>query len=57
MSCLNNNDIFFYLPTISNHFHPLQVKNCDSNLRFAVDEDDNGKFRLKRVKIFFFIMT
>ena len=32
----------------SNHRHPLQVKNCDSNSRLVVDEDDNDKFRLER---------
>ena len=32
------------------HFHPLQVENCDSNSRLAVDEDDNGKVRLERVQ-------
>ena len=36
--------------TTSNHLHPLQVENCDSNSRLVVDEDDNGKFRLERVK-------
>ena len=42
--------IFFnFLPT-SNHLHPLQDENCDSNLRLVVDEDDNGKLRLERVK-------
>ena len=35
--------------TTSNHLHPLQVENCDSNSRLVVDEDDNGKFRLERV--------
>ena len=30
--------------------HPLQVENCDSNSRLVVDEDDNGEFRLERVK-------
>ena len=40
---------FIFLPT-SNHLHPLQVENCDSNSRLVVDEDDNGKFRLERVK-------
>ena len=47
---LNNNDIFFHLPPTLSHLHPLQVENCDSNLRLVVDEDDNGKFRLERVK-------
>ena len=36
------------LPT-SNHLHPLQVENCDSNSRLVVDGDDNGKLRLERV--------
>ena len=26
-----------------------QFKNCGSNSRLVVDEDDNGKFRLERV--------
>ena len=43
--------IFFNLSPTSSHLHPLQVKNCDSNLRLVVDEDDNGKFRLERVKM------
>ena len=42
--------IFFTFSPISNHLHPLQVENCDSNSRLVVDEDDNGKFRLERVK-------
>ena len=41
--------IFFnFLPT-SSHLHPLQNKNCGSNSRIVVDEDDNGNFRLERV--------
>ena len=36
--------------TTSNHLHPLQVENCDSNSRRVVDKDDNGKFRLERIK-------
>ena len=36
-----------FLPTLC-HLHPLQVENCDSNSRLAVDEDDNDKFRLER---------
>ena len=40
---------FQLLPTL-NRLHPLQVENCDSNSRLVVDEDDNGKFRLERVK-------
>ena len=39
---------FFHLPPTSGHFHPLQVKNCDSNSRLVVDEDDNRK-GLKRL--------
>ena len=42
--------IFFNLPPPSNHLHPLQVENCDSNSRLVVDEDDNGKLRPERVK-------
>ena len=42
--------IFCTFSLTSNHFHPLQVENCDSNSRLVVDEDDNGKFRLERVK-------
>ena len=34
----------------SSLLYPLQVENCDSNSRLVVDEDDNGKFRLERVK-------
>ena len=30
----------------SNHLHPLQVENCDSNSRLVVDEDDNVKLGL-----------
>ena len=42
--------IFFNVSPPSNHLHPLQVENCDSNSRLVVDEDDNDKFRLERVK-------
>ena len=42
--------IFFNFSPTSNHLHPLQVENCDSNSRLVVDEDDNGKFRLERDK-------
>ena len=41
--------IFFNFSLTSNHLHPLQVENCDSNSRLVVDEYDNGKFRLERV--------
>ena len=42
--------IFFNYSPSSNHIHPLGVENCDSNSRLVVDENDNGKFRLDRVK-------
>ena len=42
--------IFLNFSPTSNHLYPLQVENCDSNLRLVVDGDDNGKFRLERVK-------
>ena len=42
--------IFRNFLTTSSHLHPLQVENCDSNSRLVVDEDDNGKVRLERVK-------
>ena len=42
--------VFFNFSPTSNHLHLLQVENCDSDSRLVVDEDDNGKFRLKRVK-------
>ena len=42
--------IFSICSPTSNHLHPLQVENCDSNSRLVVDEDDYGKFRLERVK-------
>ena len=41
--------ILFYFSPPSNHLHPLQVKNCDSNSRLVVDEDDTGIFRIERV--------
>ena len=41
--------IFFNFQTTSNHLHPLQVENCDSNSRLVVGEDDYGKFRIERV--------
>ena len=43
--------IFFIFSPISNHLHPLQVENCDSNSRLVVDEDDIGKLRPERVNI------
>ena len=41
--------IFFTFSTTLNNLHPLQVENCESSS--VVDEDDNGKFRLERVKV------
>ena len=43
--------IFFNFSSTSSHIHPLQVENCDSNSLLVVDEDDNGKFKLQRVKV------
>ena len=42
--------IFFNFSPTACHLHPLQIENCDSNSLLVVDEDDNGKFRLERVK-------
>ena len=42
--------IFYNLTPTSSHLHSLQVKNCDSNSRLVVDEDDNGKLRLERIE-------
>ena len=36
----------------SSHLYSLQVENCGSNSRLVVDEDGNGKFRLKAEKKF-----
>ena len=45
--------IFFtFSPTLS-HLHPLQGENCDKS-RLVVGEDDNGKFRIERVKGFIY---
>ena len=46
--------IFFNFSPTLNHLHPLQVKNCDSNSRLVVDEDNNSKFRLERVEPMFY---
>ena len=43
--------IFFKFSTTSNHLHPLQVANCDSNSRLVVDEDDNVKSGLKGLMV------
>ena len=37
--------------------HPLHVENYDSNSRLVVDEDDNGKLRLERLKVLLTIIT
>ena len=39
---------FIHLPPTSCLLHPLEVWNCDNNSWLVVDEEDNGKFRLKR---------
>ena len=41
--------IFFNFSPISNHIHPLQIENCDSNSRLVVDEDDMEKSGLKEL--------
>ena len=41
--------IFIIFSPTSNHIHPLQGENCESNSRLVVDEDDNGKLRPERV--------
>ena len=43
-------EILFNFSPTSNHLHPLQVENSDSNSRLVVDEDDNGKFRSEKVE-------
>ena len=48
--CFKNNIIFFHLSPTLSHFHPLQIENCGSNSRLVVDENDNGKLGLERVK-------
>ena len=40
--------IFFTFSPSSNHLHPLQVENCDSNSRLVVDEDDNAKIQASK---------
>ena len=39
--------IIFNFLTTSNHLHPLEAENCDSNLWLVVDEDDNLNSGLK----------
>ena len=46
--------IFSFATAPSSHFHPLQVEDCDSNLRLVVDENDNGKFEFERVNPSFY---
>ena len=51
MEQFNNNNIFFSFAThFKSFFHSLQVENCDSNSRLVVDENDNGKFKIEKVK-------
>ena len=47
--------IFFNFSPTSCHLHPLQAENCGSNSRLVVDEDDNGKLRLERVNIDYYV--
>ena len=49
-SSTSNRELLLQFSLCSSHLHPLQVENCHSNWWFVVDENDNGKFRLKRVK-------
>ena len=44
---------FFNFSPTSNHLHPLQVENCDSNSRLVEGEDNNGKFRNERVNVLY----
>ena len=44
--------IFFSFSPTSNHLHPLQVENCNSNSRLVVDEDDNVNSGLKGLNNF-----
>ena len=47
--------IFFNFSPTSNHLHPLQAENCESNSRLVVDEDDNGKLRLEWVEAGYYV--
>ena len=47
---------FNFSPT-SNHLHPLQEENCNSNSRLVVDEDKNGKCRVERVEALKYFCT
>ena len=42
--------IFLNFSPTSNHLHPLQVENCDSNSRLVVDGDDMVNMSLKGLK-------
>ena len=43
--------ILFNFSLNSSHLRPLQVENCDSSSQLVVDEDDNCKVRLQRVRV------
>ena len=45
--------IFFHFSITSNHLHPLQVENCNSNSRLVVDEEDNVNSGLKVLNHYF----
>ena len=52
-SCFSNMwqfSLIFHPPQVTSQLHSLQGENYDSNSRLVVDEDDNGKYRLERVK-------
>ena len=42
--------IFFNFSPTANHLSPLQAENCDSNSWLVVENNDNGKLKVKRVK-------
>ena len=50
MKLLPKHGNFLKIVTHLSHLYPLQVENCGSNSRLVVDEDDDGKFRIERVK-------
>ena len=45
-------EIFFNFSPTSNHLHPLQVENCDSNSRLVVDEMAMVNSGSKGLKLF-----
>ena len=51
MELFNDTNIFLSFAPTSSHFHPLQIKHCDSNSWLVVDEDDNDNFRREKVII------